>query len=94
MRTARAGRPETLVFAGCDAPIKRKLVTAEHVHGKTGLDGPQLAEPKMPLQDQHAVDFIIETALSTENDIRNLVYIKRIDRTKKYFDICQTLHLQ
>jgi purine nucleosidase len=56
-----AGRPDTLVFAGCDAPIKRKLVTAEHVHGKTGLDGPQLAEPKMPLQDQHAVDFIIET---------------------------------
>ena len=49
-----AGRPDTLVFAGCDAPIKRKLVTAEHVHGKTGLDGPQLAEPKMPLQDQHA----------------------------------------
>ena len=56
-----AGRPDILVFAGCDAPIKRKLVTAEHVHGKTGLDGPQLAEPKMPLQDQHAVDFIIET---------------------------------
>jgi len=60
-----AGRPDILVFAGCDAPIKRKLVTAEHVHGKTGLDGPQLAEPKMPLQDQHAVDFIIET-LRTE----------------------------
>ena len=60
-----AGRPDILVFAGCDSPIKRKLVTAEHVHGKTGLDGPQLAEPKMPLQDQHAVDFIIET-LRTE----------------------------
>lgn len=56
-----AGKPETRVFAGCDAPMKRKLVTAEHVHGKTGLDGPQLAEPTMPLQDQHAVDFIIET---------------------------------
>ncbi len=56
-----AGRPETLVFAGCDAPLKRKLVTAEHVHGKTGLDGPQMADPVMPLQDQHAVDFIIET---------------------------------
>ncbi len=56
-----AGKPDTLVFAGCDAPIKRKLVTAEHVHGKTGLDGPQLSAPTMPLQDQHAVDFIIET---------------------------------
>lgn len=56
-----AGRPDVKVYAGCDAPMKRKLVTAEHVHGKTGLDGPQLPDPTMPLQDQHAVDFIIET---------------------------------
>jgi purine nucleosidase len=56
-----AGKPDALVFAGCDAPMQRKLVTAEHVHGKTGLDGPQLATPTMPLQDKHAVDFIIET---------------------------------
>ncbi|MDN5786819.1 nucleoside hydrolase [Pseudorhodobacter sp.] len=56
-----AGKPETRVFAGCDAPLKRKLVTAEHVHGKTGLDGPQLPAPVMPLSPGHAVDFIIET---------------------------------
>ena len=56
-----AGKPDTPVFAGCDAPLKRKLVTAEHVHGKTGLDGPPMADPTMPLQDQHAVDFIIDT---------------------------------
>ncbi len=56
-----AGKPDTKVFAGCDAPLTRRLVTAEHVHGKTGLDGPQLADPVMRLQDRHAVDFIIET---------------------------------
>ena len=56
-----AGKSDTLVFAGCDAPLVRKLVTAEHVHGKTGLDGPQMEDPTMPLQDQHAVDYIIET---------------------------------
>lgn len=56
-----AGRPDILVFAGCDRPMERDLVTAEHVHGKTGLDGPQLAAPTMALQDQHAVDWIIET---------------------------------
>ncbi|MCE8524238.1 nucleoside hydrolase [Ruegeria pomeroyi] len=56
-----AGRPDVPVHAGCDAPIARKLVTAEHVHGKTGLDGPDLPEPTMPLQDAHAVDFIIDT---------------------------------
>jgi len=37
------------------------LITAEHVHGKTGLDGPVLPDPQMPLQGQHGVDFIIET---------------------------------
>ena len=56
-----AGKSDTLVFAGCDAPLVRKLVTAEHVHGKTGLDGPQMSDPTMPLQDQHAVEYIIET---------------------------------
>ena len=56
-----AGRPDIKVFAGCDRPLKRKLVTAEHVHGKTGLDGPVLPDPVMPLQDQNGVDFIIET---------------------------------
>jgi len=56
-----AREPDTKVFAGCDAPIARKLITAEHVHGKTGLDGPTLRDPTMPLQDRHGVDFIIDT---------------------------------
>ena len=55
------GRTDVKVFAGADAPLSRPLVTAEHVHGKTGLDGPDLDEPTMPLQDMHAVDFIVET---------------------------------
>jgi len=56
-----AGKPQTRVFAGCDRPLKRPLVTAEHVHGKTGLDGPTLPDPRMKLEPQHGVDFIIET---------------------------------
>ncbi len=56
-----AGKPETKVFAGCARPLMRPLVTAEEVHGKTGLDGPQLPDPVMPLQDQHAVDWLVET---------------------------------
>ncbi|MEO0944763.1 MAG: nucleoside hydrolase [Pseudomonadota bacterium] len=55
-----AGRSDLPVFAGADAPLGRKLVTAEHVHGKTGLDGPPLPDPAMALQDGHAVDFVIE----------------------------------
>ncbi|MFZ1728172.1 MAG: nucleoside hydrolase [Albidovulum sp.] len=49
------------VHAGCDRPMSRKLVTAEHVHGKTGLDGISLPDPKMPLAEGHAVDFLIDT---------------------------------
>ena len=56
-----AGRADVPVFAGCDRPLQRQLVTAEHVHGKTGLDGPAMEEPTMALQAQHAVDFLIET---------------------------------
>ena len=56
-----AGRPDVKVFEGCDRPLAHTLVTAEHVHGKTGLDGIELPEPKMPIQDQHGVDFIIDT---------------------------------
>ena len=56
-----AGRTDIPVFAGCDRPLGRELVTAEHVHGKTGLDGPDLPEPAMPLADTHAVDFLVDT---------------------------------
>ncbi|MDE3028563.1 MAG: nucleoside hydrolase, partial [Paracoccaceae bacterium] len=56
-----AGMSHRLVYAGCDAPLVRKLVTAEHVHGRTGLDGPVMPDPVMPLQAQNGVDFIIET---------------------------------
>ena len=54
-------RTHVPVYAGCDAPLARKLVTAEHVHGKTGLDGIPLPDPVHPLQPQHAVDFLIDT---------------------------------
>ncbi|KZY34634.1 nucleoside hydrolase [Roseovarius sp. HI0049] len=60
-----AGRPDIPVYAGCDRPLGRDLVTAEHVHGKTGLDGPDLPEPTMPMAEDHAVDFLIDT-LRTE----------------------------
>ncbi|WP_171240656.1 nucleoside hydrolase [Ruegeria sp. HKCCA5491] len=61
-----AGHTEVPVYAGCDRPLKRALVTAEHVHGKTGLDGPDLPDPQMQLTDGHAVDFIIDTLRAHE----------------------------
>jgi purine nucleosidase len=56
-----AGRSEVPVFAGSDRPMGRKLVTAEHVHGKTGLDGPDLPEPKITLQAKSGIDYLVDT---------------------------------
>lgn len=56
-----AGRFDIKIFNGAAAPLARPLVTAEHVHGKSGLDGVDLPAPTMALQTQHAVDFMIET---------------------------------
>ncbi len=56
-----AGHPGIAIHAGCDRPMQTPLVTAEHVHGASGLDGYDLPDPVMPVHPQHAVDFIIGT---------------------------------
>ncbi|ODT69999.1 MAG: nucleoside hydrolase [Pelagibacterium sp. SCN 63-23] len=61
-----SGRTDVKVYAGCARPIRRPLVTAEHVHGDTGLNGPDLPEPRMKLEAQHGVDFLIETLMREE----------------------------
>jgi purine nucleosidase len=68
-----AGRGDIPVFAGSDQPMGRKLVTAEHVHGKTGLDGPDLPEPKTKLQDKAGVDYLVETLRASAKDEITLV---------------------
>ena len=49
-----AGKPEIKVFAGHAAPLERSLVTAEYVHGREGIDGADIFEPQVPLQEQHS----------------------------------------
>jgi len=54
------GRSDIPVAAGADAPLCRELRTAAHVHGETGLDGPELPEPSARPVDTHAADFLAE----------------------------------
>ncbi len=61
-----AGRADVPVFAGAERPLSRAPVTAEHVHGTTGLDGPDLPEPQVKIRDQHGVDFIVDTLRAAE----------------------------
>tara|TARA_Y100001970_G_C14232643_1_gene859651 strand:- start:535 stop:1476 length:942 start_codon:yes stop_codon:yes gene_type:complete len=63
-----AKKPNTKVFAGCSRPMVRPLITAEHVHGKTGLDGANLNPPKISLQEKHGVDWTIETLMKSKDD--------------------------
>ncbi|WDR05286.1 nucleoside hydrolase [Devosia rhodophyticola] len=58
-----SGRTSIPVYAGCERPLRRPLVTAEHVHGQTGLDGPNLPNPKIDIQPTHGVDYIVETLM-------------------------------
>jgi len=60
-------RTDISVYSGCERPLVRFLVTAEQVHGQTGLDlpdGSTLPEPTTALATGHAVDFIIETLMA------------------------------
>jgi purine nucleosidase len=68
-----AGRRDMPVFAGCDRPMVRELLTAEKVHGTTGIDGIEVFEPETPLQERHAVDFIVETLRATDDGSVTLV---------------------
>jgi len=68
-----AGRTDISVFAGCDKPMRHALITAENVHGQTGIDGVDIYEPALPLQDKHAVDFIVGTLLGAEDNSITLV---------------------
>jgi len=61
-----ARRTEIPVYAGACAPLLRKLVTAEHVHGRTGFDGYDLPEPKIPLAKGFAADAIVDLIMQRE----------------------------
>ncbi|MBZ5535913.1 MAG: nucleoside hydrolase [Acidobacteriia bacterium] len=57
------------VYAGMSRPLVKELLTAEEVHGKSGLDGPDLPVPKRRLEPKHSVDFITEELLSHKEPI-------------------------
>ena len=68
-----AGCRDIPVFSGCDKPMLRDAITAEYIHGNTGIDGLDVFEPETPLQARHAIDFIIETLLAADEASITLV---------------------
>ena len=64
-----ANRTEIPVAAGAPRPLVRDLVVAEHVHGKSGLDGPDLPDPVTEPVTGHAVDFLAEKILASSEPV-------------------------
>ena len=61
-----SGRLDVKVFAGAKGPLIGPQVTAEHAHGKSGLDGPDIFKPSITLQTKYAPDFLVETILKED----------------------------
>jgi inosine-uridine nucleoside N-ribohydrolase len=56
------GRDDVPVAAGAERPLVREPFVAAHVHGETGLDGPDLPPPAGTPVAAHAVEFLAEHA--------------------------------
>ncbi len=54
-----ADRTEIGVYQGSPGPLARDLVTVEHVHGASGIDGIERPEPTTSIQAEPALDFLI-----------------------------------
>jgi len=64
---ALMGRTDIPVYQGMHTPLLRPPYHAGHIHGETGMDGPALPRPTQRVEATHAVDFLIETARSTDD---------------------------
>lgn len=64
-----AGRSDIRVAKGARYPIRRKLITAQAVHGENGLGGLQLPDPVQKLDPKHAIDLIIEIVNQNPGEI-------------------------
>lgn len=57
------------VYSGMDRPIVRDQIIASEIHGESGLDGPVFEPLKIKAQPKHAVAYIIETLMNSEEKI-------------------------
>jgi pyrimidine-specific ribonucleoside hydrolase len=55
-----AGRSDIPVYRGADKPFIRPQDVAAHVHGESGLDGPDLPQPTTRERDLHAVEYLAQ----------------------------------
>jgi len=59
-------RPDVPIYAGCSHPMLREPVHASEIHGKQGIVGVKIFEPKQPLEKGSAVQYLIATLLAAK----------------------------
>lgn len=57
------------VFKGCEKPLFRELIIADHVHGEMGLDGPNLPEPTLKPEPSSAVEAMAQILANSEEPV-------------------------
>ncbi|AMP09274.1 inosine-uridine preferring nucleoside hydrolase family protein [Collimonas arenae] len=61
-----ANRPDVPVYAGSARPMLRTPIYAAEVHGAEGVTGVKVFEPKQPLAEGNAVQYLIDTLASAK----------------------------
>lgn len=59
-----AGREDVPVYAGAPKPMMRTPIYAENIHGKEGLSGVAVHEPKKGLAEGSAIEYLIDTLMA------------------------------
>jgi purine nucleosidase/pyrimidine-specific ribonucleoside hydrolase len=57
------------IAAGADGPLSGELEVAADVHGESALDGPELPEPTVPLDERGATDLIAATLATASEPV-------------------------
>lgn len=69
----KAHATDVPVHMGCGRPLIREPEAAATIHGQSGLDGVELPVPSRPLDEGHAVNWIIDTIMSNPPQTITLV---------------------
>jgi purine nucleosidase/pyrimidine-specific ribonucleoside hydrolase len=64
-----AGIRHVPIAAGADGPGDRALEPAADVHGESGLDGPELPAPNVPLDARPALELIADTLAAADEPV-------------------------
>ena len=70
-----AGREDIPVYAGAGRPLVRTPIYAAEVHGEEGLTGVQVHEPKQPLAQGSAVQYLVDTLAAAKPQSITLVML-------------------